>query len=53
MLRLQSSIVRIQAWWRKELTLKRLRAETNQMKASLANRGSMSSEQAAIKEFAT
>jgi hypothetical protein len=48
---LQKSIIKIQAWWRKVLTLKKLQAETIKMRTSLSERTSMSSEHFAIREF--
>ena len=51
MLKLQNSVIAIQAWWRKKLTFKQLVTNARMSKAALTAKKNQSPEETAMKEF--
>lgn len=54
MMKIQTAVISLQAWWRKVLTLRRLEKDAKLAKASLnARKTNQSPEELAMREFAT
>ena len=51
MLKLQTAVITIQAWWRKVFTMRKLERDAKLSKAALQRKGNMSPEEFAMKEF--
>lgn len=51
MLKLQTAVISIQAWWRGVYTLRKLERDVKMSKAALQKKGNISPEENAMREF--